>query len=185
MSKRSNQSSKSGFTLLEITIALIIFAVMILMFVATIPIATRATKYGNNYGVASSLALHKINQLEALGYTQMDGPILQAQNVIDAGWTGNTPNTYGMETISAEFTEADKLWKFFPGGETTTGTRNTGADAPSGTIVLEPLAASVKTKSGIDIASLVRATITIRWKVGQNPTSKFTVTRFIPKTKIL
>jgi prepilin-type N-terminal cleavage/methylation domain-containing protein len=176
---------RRGFTLLEITIALMIFAIMILMFAATIPIATRATKYGNTYAVASSIALHKVNQLEGLGYTQMDGTVLQTKGVLDSGWAGNTPNTRGMEAITGEFTDADKLWKFFPGGESTTGLRNTGIDAPKGSITLEPFMPSVKTISGTQVASLIRATITIEWRVAKNPISKFTVTRLIPQTKLL
>jgi prepilin-type N-terminal cleavage/methylation domain-containing protein len=183
--KKHSNAKRRGFTLLEITIALVIFAIMILMFAATIPIATRSAKYGNTYAVASSLALHKINQLEGLGYTQMDGPLLEVKQVIDSGWTGNTPNPNGMETITAEFTDADKLWKFFPGGETTTGTRNTGAGAPKGIIKLEPLAESKKMVGGTEIATIIRASITIEWEVARKPTSRFTVTRLIPQNKIL
>jgi prepilin-type N-terminal cleavage/methylation domain-containing protein len=185
LSVRKKYAKRRGFTLLEITVALVIFAIMILMFVATIPIATRSAKYGNTYAVASSLALHKINQLEGLGYTQMDGTLLETKKVIDPGWSGNTPNTKGMETITAEFTDSDKLWKFFPGGETTTGVRNTGAGAPKGIIVLEPLTESKKTVAGTEIATLIRATITIEWEVARKPISRFTVTRLIPQNKIL
>jgi prepilin-type N-terminal cleavage/methylation domain-containing protein len=182
---RTKYSRHRGFTLLEITVALVIFAIMILMFVATIPIATRSAKYGNTYAVASSLALHKINQLEGLGYTQMDGPVLEAKKVIDPDWAGNTPNPKGMEAITAEFTDTDKLWKFFPGGETTTGVRNTGAGAPKGFITLEPLEESKKMKGGTEIATVIRATITIEWEVARKPISRFTVTRLIPQNKIL
>ena len=162
-----------------------IFTIMILLFAAIIPIATRSTKYGNTYAVASSMALHKINQLESLGYTQMDGAVLETKQVVDSGWSGASPNPNGMETVSGEFTEVDKLWKFFPGGETSSGTRNTGAEAPKGILTLEPWTASVQTIGGIKIASLIRATVTLEWQVGKNPRSKFTVTRLIPKAKIL
>jgi len=138
-----------GFTLLEVTLSLIIFTMMTLMFGAVLPIAVRGANHGNNYSQAAALAQRKIDQLRAAGYSRLfdDGgrngnsafTKLFAQKVVD-GQNGAS----GAGGGSYDFTTQDNLTGaggFFPAGST-------------GTITVVPDAQA---------AGVAQVTVTITW----------------------
>jgi hypothetical protein len=174
---------RAAFTSLEVVIALFILALMTLMFVATLPIATYGARYGNSYATAASLVNHKINQLEEVGYYAMDGTQLLSKGIVDSSTPMPTANPNGMTTATLEFTDVDKLWKFFAQGQTTGGARHTGTDAPTGTIAIAPYTPSVVTVSGTNIAKVIQATVTVAWTPSGRPRSEYSVTTLIPRKK--
>ncbi|MBV9850326.1 MAG: prepilin-type N-terminal cleavage/methylation domain-containing protein [Armatimonadetes bacterium] len=106
-----------GFTLMEVTLALIIFLMMTLVFAAVFPVAVRGAQFSNNYAQAAQLAQHKIDQLRAAGFSKMDYTDLYNQGIIDAM---NAPPA--SLPYSFTFTGADNLVSagttqgFFPPG---------------------------------------------------------------------
>lgn len=112
--------ARRGFTVMEVTLALIIFTLMTLMFGAVLPVAVRGAKHSGSYNQAAALAQRKIDQLRVAGYSRLfDGSSgtavsqLSAQMVVDAQ---NSPGVF-------DFTTVDKLTGangYFPPGSTGT-----------------------------------------------------------------
>ena len=82
---------RRGFTVLEVTLALIIFTMMTLLFGAVLPMAARSTKHSGSYSLATALAQRKIDQLRVAGYSRLfdgsDGTALSkllAQKVVSS-----------------------------------------------------------------------------------------------------
>ncbi len=135
-----------GFTLLEVTLSLIIFTMMTLMFGAVLPIAVRGANHGNNYSQAAALAQRKIDQLRVAGYSRLfdngGGSALTQlsnQNIVDGqnGASGAGGGAY-------DFTTQDHLTGaggFFPAGST--GTITVAHDAQA--------------------AGVAQVTVTINW----------------------
>lgn len=137
-----------GFTLMEVTLSLIIFTLMTLLFGAVLPIAVRGAKHGGNYSQAAALAQRKIDQLRVAGYSRLfDGSAgtalsqLSAQNVVN-GQNGNSSASGG----SYDFTTVDHLTGaggFFPPGST-------------GTIAVAPYTSQTA-------GSVAQVTVTVTW----------------------
>lgn len=151
-----------GFSMMEVALSLVIFAMMTLMFGAVLPVAVRGANHGNNYSQAAALAQRKIDQLHAAGYSRVsdpgDGtayPQLFAQKIVDGQ---NGPNSAGVG--SYDFTAVDHLTGaggFFPPGST-------------GTIAVSPY-------TGTSAGQVAQATVTITW-TGNVPGS-YTVSALI------
>lgn len=82
--------SKSGFTLVEVVVALFVFTLLMLVFASTISISLRASRLNSQYTQATSLCQHKIDQLRATGFGRIDYTDLRAAGnpIIDS-----SPNT--------------------------------------------------------------------------------------------
>lgn len=87
MAKRRRQHS--GFSMIEVMFALIIFTMMVLIYGAVFPLAVRTTHHSSNYTQAALLAQHKIDQLRAAGYGSLDYTGLLSREVIDPDPAGN------------------------------------------------------------------------------------------------
>ena len=79
-----------GFTVMEVTLALVIFTMMTLLFGAVLPMAVRGAQHSGNYNQAAALAQRKIDQLRIAGYSRLfdntDGTArdkLITQNIVD------------------------------------------------------------------------------------------------------
>lgn len=77
------RTEKSGFTLIEVSLALIVFLMMTLMFAAVFPMALRAAKFSNNYAQAAQIAQHKIDQMRAAGVGNLNYTGLSGRGIID------------------------------------------------------------------------------------------------------
>ncbi len=146
-----NRRRQRGFTLLEVTLSLIIFTMMTLMFGAVLPIAVRGANHGNNYSQAAALAQRKVDQLRVAGYIRLFD---------DSGYNGNSALTklFAQKIVdgqngasgagggSYDFTTQDNLTGaggFFPLGST-------------GTITVAPYTAQTA-------GSVAQVTVTITW----------------------
>jgi prepilin-type N-terminal cleavage/methylation domain-containing protein len=115
INKRKNQR---GFTLAEVALSLIVFAMMSLVFSAVFPIAIKSAHYSNYYSQAALIAQHKIDQMRSAGFGKLDCTDLVSLGIVD-----NVTNECGP---SYSFAQADNLSGsngqagFFPAG--TTGT---------------------------------------------------------------
>lgn len=130
------RSSRHGFTIAEVALAMIIFTMMTLMFAAVFPMAVRGAQYSSNYAQAATLAQHKLDQLRSAGYSRLFTPTgnnsLTSLSIIDSV---NVDGSY-------DFTSADSLINngttkgYFPPGSTGTVTVSnyTANGAPNGTL---------------------------------------------------
>jgi hypothetical protein len=148
---------RAAFTLVELALSLFVFGMILVLFGAIFPVATRAGHVGGNYAEASFLAQHKIDQLRDLGGAKLDGASLASRGLIDTDNNGKpltVPNPAGLPAgmVSYPFTLTDNLVNntkngvsysgFFPAGST--GILSVGdyhdltAAAPVGTNVVVP-----------------------------------------------
>lgn len=94
-------SHRRGFTLVEVMIALFVFALVMVLFAMSLVMAKQASKLNGQYAQALSLAQHKIDQLRAVGYgrlvyTELDDP----QNIIDAVPTTSPYSFVGVDEVA-------------------------------------------------------------------------------------
>ena len=64
---------RTGFTLIEMAIALFVFGMIALLFGAVFPVASRAGHTSSNYSEAALLAQHKIDQCRQATYSNVYG----------------------------------------------------------------------------------------------------------------
>jgi prepilin-type N-terminal cleavage/methylation domain-containing protein len=116
--------ARSGFTLIEVVIAMIIFLMMVLMFAAVFPIAVRGAIFSNNYAQAVALCQHKMDQLRDAGWNKMDYADLNNDGIVDTAAAGN-------QSIA---NTTDSLAGFYPTGCTGTIKVTTDANVASNTV---------------------------------------------------
>ena len=156
----------AGFTLIEVMFALMVFMAMVVMVAAVIPITARAVRYSTDYNQAQILVMKKIAQIQEAGYTNMTGPLL-GQNGLDiVDGTPSTPatNAQGDQTASFEFTTTDNVWRFFPGGATSSGTQDTtSTQRPRGYIFIAPFTTSAISGTSPTAYGTIRVTVVVQW----------------------
>ncbi|HEX5324336.1 MAG TPA: prepilin-type N-terminal cleavage/methylation domain-containing protein [Capsulimonadaceae bacterium] len=146
-----------GFTLIEVTIAMVIFLMMVLMFAAVFPLAVRGAVFSNNYAQGVALCQHKMDQLRDEGWNKMDYTDLNNDGIVDTA-TGNPSIANGLR-----FTTTDSLSSFYPAGCT-------------GTI-------KVNTDSNITANTVDDAQITITWTTANGGNSSYTLWGIITKNE--
>ena len=125
----------AGFTIIEVTIAVGLFLMMALLFGAAVPSITRSAQASSNATQAAELAMHKMDELRAAGFSRLDQSNLGSSGIgaIDSP----QPSGYPLVTGSAAtytFTSVDKLTSLFPNGSTGTVTIAADAAAPAGKV---------------------------------------------------
>jgi type II secretory pathway pseudopilin PulG len=171
---------KRAFTMLEVVLAVLFFTMMTLMVAATIPMAARSSRRGADTVQASSLLMHKIDQLQSAGYAKMNGVDLGGLNIIDNTGSGilNSPdprvNENGDGTGDAPFTRADNLDAFFANY----------ASQPEGTIELAPYQPSLVVGSSPNRYSVIQATVTVTWRDPRGNPQSVSMRTLIPKAKL-
>lgn len=76
--------SRSGFTLVEVVVALFVFTLLMLVFSGTISVSMSASRMNGQYAQATSLCQHKIDQLRATGFGRINYTDLRSAGIIDA-----------------------------------------------------------------------------------------------------
>lgn len=133
--RQRNKARQGGFTIVEVALSLIVFAMMAMMFGAVFPMAVRGAQYSSNYAQATLVAQHKLDQLRSAGYkraTTASG--LLALNIIDST-TANADGSYNFAATD-NLVSTGTVKGFFPVGSTGTVTISdyTGSGVPSGTV---------------------------------------------------
>lgn len=172
----------SAITLIEVIIALFILLMMSLMVAAVLPVTTRLTRSSNTYSQALAICQRKIDQLQEAEWGKLDYTSLFAYGIIDSTaatvngsvTTFTFTNNNGTNTTAKSF---DNLNQFFPG---------TGANAPTGTIRIEPMddnAGSVII-SGTSQLVMKKITVTVSWSEPVGPRQSFSMTALISQVSM-
>lgn len=143
-----------------------IFMAMVLMVASVIPITAQAVRYSTDFSQAQTVVMKKIAQVQEAGYTNMTGPLLgqNGLDIVDGTPTTPAANANGDQTGSLEFTTTDNLWRFFPGGITSSGTQDTtSATRPRGFIFFTPYTPSLISGSSPAAYGTIRVTVVIQW----------------------
>ena len=160
------QHRRAGFTFVEVFLSLIVLTSLLVLVGAMIPMMARSARYASDFSQAQSLTMHKIAQLQEAGYANIEGARLN-QNVLDiVDGTGTAPlnNGNGDQSATLEFTTTDNVWRYFPGGATTSGTQNTTSSTrPRGYIFISPYTPSVVTVDGVTRYNMIQITVTVQW----------------------
>jgi type II secretory pathway pseudopilin PulG len=155
-----------GFTFFEVMLAMIILTSMVILTGTTLPIMARSVRYASEFNQAQMLVMHKISQLQEAGYDKIEGSDLNQNNLKIIDGTGTTPlnNANGDVSGTVEFTTTDNLWRYFPGGMTTSGTQDTSSSTrPRGYIFIEPYTPSAVVNGSTTTYNLIRVTVTVQW----------------------
>ena len=76
-------SNNKGFTLIEVMISVMIFALLMVLYATCIPVAKKASVMNGQFAQAISLCQHKIDQMRAVGYGRLDYSDLNDAEIID------------------------------------------------------------------------------------------------------
>lgn len=168
-----------GITLIEVLIAIFIFAMMTMMFAAVVPSSLRSARYAATYGHAVETANRKLDQLLEAGYNRLDTADLQSLGIIDSTAPTTSSNSYGAITTytftnnntSSNANNPDNLSSYFPGGAT-------------GTIRIESWGPSVATLNSSTAYMMDMATVTISWRDAGGALQSYAMSTVIPQMTI-
>jgi hypothetical protein len=162
--------------MMEVILALIIFTLMGLMVAAAIPISARSVRYGNDYVQASTLAMHKVNQVQEAGYTNMNRN-LNTLGVVDGNGSlpSSSNNLNGDKSGTATFTTRDNMATYFVGG----------VSAPVGNLSIAPYAPSMSVVGGVTRYSVIEVTIEVRWRDVRGSQQNYFTKTLVSKNPIL
>jgi type II secretory pathway pseudopilin PulG len=166
--------SKKAFTMLEVVLSVVFFTMMTLLIAATLPMATRSSRQSSDTVQASSLLLHKIDQLQGATYARLNATELVNLRIVDDAGTLPAANPEGTESGGAAFTNADNLRAFFPDY----------AAQPEGRVELAPYLPSQKVVAGVPTYPVVQATVTMTWKDARSQTRSVSMRALLPKAKL-
>ncbi len=154
---RTNRQRTAGFTLVEVTLALIVFAMMTMLFAAVFPMTVRGARYGGNYTQAAMIAQHKMDEIRSAGFGSLDQTHLSNLSIIDSPQPAGYPITAGGGTTYS-FTSAENL--------VSNGTTQ-GYFAPGshGVVTVVDYAA-LHPSSGVPAGSLALVNVSITWTGG-------------------
>lgn len=136
MAKARNHSNK-GFTLVEVMISLITFAVLTIIFGAAVPLAKKTAHMNGQYAQAISLCQHKIDQLRAVGYGRINYTELS-----DAGIIDDIPTTSPFS-----FNEVDQVEDYLPQPTATLNVESLGPNQLKVTAVITWRTTTYSTKT--------------------------------------
>lgn len=155
--RRTNKPRAAGFTLVEVTLALIVFAMMTILFAAVFPMTMRGAQYGGNYTQAAMIAQHKMDEIRSAGFGSLDQGHLTNLSIVDSPQPPGYPITLNGGTTYS-FTSAEHL--------VSDGTTQ-GYFAPgSHGIVTVVDYAALHPGSGVPAGSLALVNISITWTGG-------------------
>lgn len=159
MKQRNSPSRrrKAGFTLMEVTLALIVFAMMTVLFAAVFPMTVRGARYGGNYTQAAMIAQHKMDQIRSAGFTSLDQSHLSNLSIIDSPQPAGYPLAINGGTTYS-FTSAENL-------VSSGATQGYFAPGSQGTITVVDYAA-LHPGSGVPARSLALVNVSITWTGG-------------------
>ena len=156
------KARRGGFTIAEITLALIIFTLMTIMFAAVFPMAVRGAQYSSNYAEASMVAQHKMDQLRSAGFNTVNAPpSLVGLNIIDSA-TPNADGSYNF-TASDNLVTSGGVQGYFPAGS-------------QGTVKIVDYNT---VNSNVPVGKMVLVTIKVNWVGGGVSSGSYTLESMI------
>jgi len=153
---RRHRQKLSGFTLMEVVLAMTVFMMMALLYGAAVPVALRGTQQGENYTQAALIAQHKIDQLRSLNFATLgSGSLLYSDNIIDSATT-NSDGSYSF-TNTDHLVTAGTVQGYFPAGTT-------------GTVLIQTDTSTMTMQSGV-----YDVTVTITWPKSTSHSGSYTL----------
>lgn len=98
--------SRRGATFVDALITIFLLGIIGLILSATFPTGFSCTRQAREYKVATAIAQRKVEQLRALNFESMTGPLLQAGGTVDSP----------AITYPFSFTSVDSVDSELPGG---------------------------------------------------------------------
>jgi type II secretory pathway pseudopilin PulG len=165
-----------GFTLIELAMSLFVFTMIVMLFGATFPMATRASHMSNDYAQASLLAQHKIDQIREFGIKNLNpvGSNAWPQALVQAGVFDSNPVQDAQGGWTFSFTTVDNLVDNVKSGVTYTGLYPAGS---IGTVTIDPLPTSGLSwnTSAVSPGQARLITVTLTWQGGNQSSGRLTV----------
>lgn len=161
----------AGFTLVEVSMALVVFLMMTLVFAAIFPIAVRGSKMSDNYAQAAQIAQHKLDQMRAAGFAKLNYAGLTSSGIIDtmSSPPATLPATYRFENIDSLVSDGTNGGYFPPGS--------------SGTITVQDYATYAAAKGVVGglppVGAVDYVTVTITWVGGGVPSGTYSASAMI------
>ncbi len=153
--------------MVEVTLALIIFVMMVLLFAAVFPISIRAAHFSNYYAEATMIAQHKIDQLRYAGFSKIASRAnLSSLEIADSGLTAAAPPYTASFTTVDNLTMANGVQGFFPAGST-------------GTITVTDYSTAAGVSNPPPAGTVYRVTVTITWTALGHAGSTYSASAFI------
>lgn len=97
--------NRSGMTLIEVMIAVMVFSFAITVFASLFPLAMRMRSKSENVSQATMIAQKKIEQIRALPYTSLTYTSLRGANVIDASPNTSPYSFTSMDNLASKLPE--------------------------------------------------------------------------------
>lgn len=110
----SSRSQASGFTLIEVTVALAIFAILTIVFGASILMARASSDINGQYAQALSIGQHKIDRLRAIGYGRLNYQELIDAEIIDPDSTSSPYTFTNIDGVSNYFIQPQTQLRITP-----------------------------------------------------------------------
>ena len=179
--RRRKKARHGGFTLVELMLAFFVFFMILILFGATFPVATRAGHVGSNYSQATFIAQHKVDQLRDIGFAKLDGNSLASQGLIDIS-SGGVPivaaNPTGQPStaVTYSFTLTDNLVANTKGSVLYPGFYPVGS---TGTISIVDYHA---VNAAVAATTVTMVTVTISWDGGPQGSGSFTTHTVVSPT---
>lgn len=137
----------AGFTLVEVTLALIVFAMMTVLFAAVFPMTVRGAQYGGNYTQGAMIAQHKMDQLRSAGFSSLDQGHLTNLSIVDTPQPAGYPlsinggTTYSFTSAEHLVSDGTTQGYFAPGSQGTVtvvdyAVLHPGSGVPAGSLAL-------------------------------------------------
>lgn len=165
---RSRPKSRTGgFTIAEVALALVVLAMMTMMFAAVFPIAVRGAQYSSDYAQASLLAQHKMEQFRSAGYAKTVSPAtLQSLQIID-GTTANADGSYSFTSVD-NLDSTGTTHGYFPSGGT-------------GTVTITDYNAIL---NSVPSGTMAYVTVKIKWSGSGASNGNYTLSTIISKAAL-
>src|SRR5262249_54094565 len=104
--REMRMKNRSGMTLVEVMIAVMVFSFAVTVFASLFPLAMRMRSKSEDYTRATTIAQQKVEQIRALPYTSMTYSALRAENVIDASPTTQPYAFTAVDSLTSKLTQA-------------------------------------------------------------------------------
>jgi prepilin-type N-terminal cleavage/methylation domain-containing protein len=97
--------NRSGMTLIEVMIAVMVFSFAITVFASLFPLAMRMRSKSENVSQATMIAQQKIEQIRALPYASLTYTSLHGANIIDASPNSSPFSFTSVDSLASKLPE--------------------------------------------------------------------------------
>jgi type II secretory pathway pseudopilin PulG len=172
MKRQRKRSRHTGFTLIEVTLAMVVFLMMTIVFAAVFPVAFRASRMSNNYAEAALITQHKIDELRGVGFDGINPSNSKFKTLPSLGYIDTPTITPTTLPYTVYFTNVDNLVADSSGG---------AGYFPNGTvgqITVKDYSTVDSTMSGAT-GNVDMVTISITWPGGAGAGGSYTASALI------